>query len=465
MSDTEVVPTAPPKRSLFRKKIYHQPVEEVKDGVEFFSRAKELFPIRLAEEEERRQKKAAKLERKRSSMDADRKSSSTPEPKKRRVSSQAPEEVEAVSSGEDDYKPISRSNQAPHTNPPLRSADAKIIGSPTSLSERYTRDLSRKGQDSHVTPRRKGEIEATQPLAVTNKTAIQPISIDTDEEDVDLYTLEKPTQISDDEPQIQEVEEFPELVARARERERLRVLQAERATAPFTERGYSSNNLGKSVEDDVFQETEISQADPRVEILITSYIENTSPLVIVRTLSQPLKVVRKAWCDKFIKAGVIPASMSHSVFLTWKNKHLYDVTTCASLCKRSGDDGRPSADDLDQNGRLHLEAWSSNEMFNAHLRKLAEPTPEPQEEAPVQKYKIAMKGAKDKVPLKMKCARSTTIQKMIDMYRKEHDLPEEKDISLHFEGEELDPSVTIADTELGEEDEYDEVLQVEVHVK
>lgn len=104
MSDTEVVPTAPPKRSLFRKKIYHQPVEEVKDGVEFFSRAKELFPIRLAEEEERRQKKAAKLERKRSSMDADRKSSSTPEPKKRRVSSQAPEEVEAVSSGEDDYK-------------------------------------------------------------------------------------------------------------------------------------------------------------------------------------------------------------------------------------------------------------------------------------------------------------------------------------------------------------------------
>ena len=79
---------APPakKRSLFSKTISQ--LSEADKAVDFFSRAKEVFPERLAEEQRKREKKIAKLERKRSSASAE-KAPSTPEGKRRRISAQA----------------------------------------------------------------------------------------------------------------------------------------------------------------------------------------------------------------------------------------------------------------------------------------------------------------------------------------------------------------------------------------
>lgn len=78
--------TAPPpkKKSLFNTS-WRKPVAQ-KEGIDFFSRADELWPSRLAEEERKRQKKAAKLERKRSTASAERKATSPPDSKRRRVS-------------------------------------------------------------------------------------------------------------------------------------------------------------------------------------------------------------------------------------------------------------------------------------------------------------------------------------------------------------------------------------------
>ena len=77
---------SPPKRkTLFTKSTWTKPAAQ-KEGIEFFSRADELWPTRVAEEERRRQKKAIKLERKRSTASAERKPLSTPDSKRRRVS-------------------------------------------------------------------------------------------------------------------------------------------------------------------------------------------------------------------------------------------------------------------------------------------------------------------------------------------------------------------------------------------
>jgi hypothetical protein len=81
-------PIAPPKkRSIFNKAILEK-ASEADEAVEFFSRAKEIYPQRLAEEERKRQKKIVKLERKRSSTSAEIKESTPPGGKKRKVSSQ-----------------------------------------------------------------------------------------------------------------------------------------------------------------------------------------------------------------------------------------------------------------------------------------------------------------------------------------------------------------------------------------
>jgi hypothetical protein len=105
-SNTEV-PTVPKKRSLFNKSAIAN-VTEAEKPVEFFSRAKELFPQRLEEEEYKRQKKLVKAERKRSSTSAELKESTPPGGKKRRVSSQ----LEAYSSD-------SSVNQVENEEPPV----------------------------------------------------------------------------------------------------------------------------------------------------------------------------------------------------------------------------------------------------------------------------------------------------------------------------------------------------------
>lgn len=86
--DTPEVAPVPKKRSLFSASAIAKAAAPT-EGVEFFSRAKDLHPRILAEEERKRQKKLMKLERKRSSTSADVKESTPPEEKRRRVSAQA----------------------------------------------------------------------------------------------------------------------------------------------------------------------------------------------------------------------------------------------------------------------------------------------------------------------------------------------------------------------------------------
>lgn len=85
-------PKLPKKKSLFSNPTWSKP-QESEEGIEFFSRAKELYPMRIAEEERRRQRKLAKQkqERKRSTASAERRASSTPDIKRQRVSSDAPD--------------------------------------------------------------------------------------------------------------------------------------------------------------------------------------------------------------------------------------------------------------------------------------------------------------------------------------------------------------------------------------
>lgn len=81
-------PSDPPKKRSFFSKAALEKASEADKAVEFFSRAKEIYPQRLADEERRRQKKIVKLERKRSSTSVEIKESSPPGGKKRKVSSQ-----------------------------------------------------------------------------------------------------------------------------------------------------------------------------------------------------------------------------------------------------------------------------------------------------------------------------------------------------------------------------------------
>lgn len=78
---------APKKKSLFnRRPKVTKPVATEEDDVDFFSRARDLFPQTIQDEERKKERRQARLERKRTTESVERKASKTPEVKRRRIS-------------------------------------------------------------------------------------------------------------------------------------------------------------------------------------------------------------------------------------------------------------------------------------------------------------------------------------------------------------------------------------------
>ena len=222
-----------------------------------------------------------------------------------------------------------------------------------------------------------------------------------------------------------------------------------------------------SVIDDVFQDPIAPEVDPIVEILVTSWIEGTNPLLVRRRLNQRLKEVKLGWCDKQRLHGApLPPHYRAAIFLTWNGKRLFDASTCKHLGIKMGRDGRFASDGegFDDSGRLHFEAWTE-ELFAAYQKEtqLQQDGGEEQEDleqtqAPAERIKLLLKG-KDMEPFRLRVKPSTSVQKMCQAFRQEKDIPAEKDILLYFDGDKLDPDLRVEDSELADLD------TIEVHIR
>lgn len=149
-------------------------------------------------------------------------------------------------------------------------------------------------------------------------------------------------------------EEFPELARKAREKARRKRLEevlsqsAGSSLPALVEDSFSSSHLSPVM-------PSLPPQDPVLHILITSAIEGTQSLIVSRKLSQRLKDVRLAWAERqgFSKEFI------ETIFLTWRGKRLFDVTSCKSLGIGVNASGQVvlKSDVLgDEEGRLHMEA-------------------------------------------------------------------------------------------------------------
>lgn len=107
------------------------------------------------------------------------------------------------------------------------------------------------------------------------------------------------------------------------------------------------------------QQPSLSVPDPRIEILITSRIPNTKPLIVQRKLHQNLRDVRMAWCQR---QGFDDA-VARKIFLTWRGRRLFDITTCQSLGITVDTDGELMLKGVerlpgDDHSRIHMEAMT-----------------------------------------------------------------------------------------------------------
>lgn len=296
------------------------------------------------------------------------------------------------------------------------------------------------------------------------KPPTKPFPLDSDDDDDEFYVAPRKATfpLEDDDLQISD-EEFPEFVQAARERERLKAQQRQEAEKAKEK---SQDSIG-DVFDDVFDTPKID-TDPVVEILITSKMENTKPILVKRKLSQRLREAKFGWCDRQTERdGQTAEEFRKSIFLTWKHHRLHETSTCRTLGVEVGDDGKPSYDatGTDVDGRIHLLAWTES-AYETYLEREAEKErreraraegEEEQKKPEVPKTRLILKG-KGIDDFKLIVKPSTTIQKIITAFCSGRDIPEDKTVSLYFDGDKLDPEAVVEETEL------DNMDTVEVHI-
>ncbi|KAJ5298668.1 30 kDa heat shock protein [Penicillium atrosanguineum] len=207
--------------------------------------------------------------------------------------------------------------------------------------------------------------------------------------------------------------------------------------------------------------------DPIVQILITSQMPNTKPLLVHRKMSQGLRDVRIEWC----KRQEITKEMQPSVHLTWRGRRLFDVTTCRSLGIKM--ESKLTLSELDDDPiagprelRIHMEAVTDDPLLlnrpglspDEDEASHAPPNPEDGLTEPM-KLTLRSSGLSD---VRIRARPKTLVSKLISVYRNRQNIPADRDVSLLFDGDRMDPDTRLRDHDIADLDMVD--VQVKLRV-
>ncbi|KAL5332192.1 ubiquitin-2 like Rad60 SUMO-like-domain-containing protein [Aspergillus crustosus] len=205
-----------------------------------------------------------------------------------------------------------------------------------------------------------------------------------------------------------------------------------------------------------------------LQILITSPLANTKPLMVHRKMSQSLKGVRLAWCIR----QNIPKDLHSTIFLTWKGRRLFDVTTCRSLNidPRSDYTRQPSPfDEYFSNTndyRICMEAVTEK-IVAAGSRSPpnllgSEPTAPATTES-----RDAEQHARNEIILKcpgfddfrIRAPLTTRVSQIIETFREARGISPGLIVNLAFDGDRLDLKSCLADYEITDGDMVDALVK------
>lgn len=315
--------------------------------------------------------------------------------------------------------------------------------------------------------------------AAVTSSKIPNLDFDDSEDDIEILKPPAPIVPDVDIPQKEEEDEYAEFIAKAREGARRRVFErlGPRKSTASSEKLSSDPGTPNSETSNGVRPTKLPprQADPVVQILITSRIEGTKPLILKRKLSQRLKDVRIGWCDKQVLDGQpVSDSLKSQIFLTWRGNKVFDVTSCKAMGLNVDAQGRvrSEGEGVDTDGRIHLEAWT-DEIFDKYkkqkeaerrrralnpLEEEEEPDPEePEAKEEPERVKIILKS-KDYKEFKLMASSITKIKKLIAGFRSINKIPEEIVVTLHLDGDQLDPESTVSDADI------EDMTTIDVHL-
>ena len=466
--------TAPAKRSLFNKPSWSKP-QALVDETGLFHRSNQTYVDITTEAERQRRKKQARKDRERVTQ-ADHE--------------ERPGKRQCLSESEDDEDDDSHSNQSLHqsgrentryqeeesqsaTAPPPASL-TKSERSPKSLLKRYEANLAAKQSTVISKP-------------PTSKSPV--IDLEDEEEEPQLDGGSEPVRPSvtpggasgEDEPASDD--EFPELARQARERARRKRLEEIFASTRADPLPTSQDGPFERSQSSIRPTPPPPPPDPVIQILITSSIPDTEPLIVNRRISQRLKDVKLAWVER----QRFSSDLAAKVFLVWRQKRLFDVTSCKSLGIIAGPDGGVLVNGEyvgDDEGRLYMEAMTPD-LFEAckRLKVQEAPTEEESHENDVvgteQKetqvriickakgfddFKLIVKpvcisSLRTAYPTSTDTHKSTLISKICHAFRTQNKIDGDKEVYLLFDGDKLPSGGSIQETEISDMDTLDVIVK------
>ncbi|KAL1959255.1 hypothetical protein VTO42DRAFT_2442 [Malbranchea cinnamomea] len=436
-------------RSFFKKPSWASGDSSNKTtSTEFYRRADQVYTDIVAEEKKKRVQKHNQKQTEIKEVEASH--SGTPrEAKRPRISVSvsddtdfsevAPSPIYPTLSGTPTGRIISQASREPSTaTPQSRLANLRSSSTSPTKPKGNTTPPPARSSDAIINIDDSDSPEPIPPTKPATHQAPQPSVPVSDDEDDDDINIE---------------EEFPELARKARERARL-AAQSEAKASPESR---SAPTPGR----------QLSRAsEPTVEIIITSDIPNTRQLLVRRRLSQNLKDVRLVWCQR----QGFSEEMTAQVFLTWRGKRVFDVTTCQSLGVDSVNNDSElfsTKFDEDHEYRVHMVAVTK-EIFEWQRRETiwgsgvqdegADEQDDADEEERVDNVRLTLQGPGiEGVALRVRP--STRISELADAVRKQRNIPADKTIHIFFDGECLPPDSVVMDSDIADMDCLDVVIK------
>jgi len=353
--------SVPLKRQLFNKPSWSKP-QALTHGNDLFHRSNHTYVDLAAEAERQRKRKLARKERERA--------------RQAEIEERA-EKIQRVSQSEDDEDDDSASDESSHKSQdekastsfePRKSqtdiratSPAKPENSPKSLLKRYEATVAANKIDLD----QKQKPPASHVINLEDEDEEGPIEILEDSGTARATAAKRSVPLVDENERMSD-DEFPELARQAREKARRKRLEEDMASAIPDPPSISQKDHQQRPQSTHQPTPPSPPADPVLDILITSTIPNTEPLIVKRKLSQRLKDVKLAWAER----QHFSQDFTDSVFLIWRGKRIFDHTTCRSLGYKSSSNGRIMASRdsmMDDEGRVHMEVMT-RDMFEAYKK-------------------------------------------------------------------------------------------------
>ncbi|KAI4160494.1 MAG: hypothetical protein L6R39_000200 [Caloplaca ligustica] len=465
------------KRPLFAKPAWAQE-EKSSNATDFFRRSDQSYVDIAAEAERTRQRRLARKERERARADIHKE----PAEKRQCISSDSDSGNDSGHSSSahervSERKVTPKSPPAqPHvhgTEQPQNPTEPKI--SPKSLLKRYGTvvDIKERPLPSNI-------------IDLEDEDSPTKASHDEMVEVTAVQRREPPPEDDDFPPSD---DEFAELARKAREEARRKCLEA-KVLSP------TPDSPSSAKPDDRFARSKLGHdptpppaaPDPVVSILITSRIKNTDALIVNRRASQRLKDVRLTWCQRQSFAPDFIAS----VFLTWRGKRLFDVTTCKSLgigVDSNGNIVSKGQKDImgEEDRQIHMEAVTEEILEEYQRQKRREADGDSQREAEAQEEQRPIAGKKEaqvRIILKAKgysdfklivkpvsqaadlifkgsrrltdaSSQTTLISRIVNAFKSDKKIDDDREVFLSFDGDRFAPDSQVGDTELNDMDYVD----------